>query len=703
MPNINQFRTSTQLPLTTRLSLLLSCVALSTSVLANNNDTTSNDATNKELPIERITIKGKSMDANTEPTEQLLQLLSVAGIMNDPLSAAFSMPGVVYAEGDYGGLPAVRGSSPNDNAFLIDGLPAGYLFHIFGNSILNENLLRDFQLFPAAFGAEYGNATGGVFLASLRDPRQQDLGGVADLSFLQSGLLVEGALTDNQAFYASYRQSNLQYFLDDGDELDDDVTLYQPPTSSDYQARYLWQMDDRQKLTVTVAGARDDARANIAKNSEQGRTDPDSIGDAYISTRFDSQLLQYQFNLPERYQLQLSLQQLNDQQKTGFGKQQFLRYQDKTSTLQLLNQWHYFNDHQLQFGLETQQHQLNYQYDLIPYYCTDHQPDCFAQRGDRIQDSGNIDYRSHSAFVTELWQLSPNWLWEMGLRYEQQTYNKQNFLLPRSKLSWTATDRLEFQLKAGRYTRFGDIDTLLPKAGNPALLQPQANHFAIGANYQLANDWSLSAETYLKKLTKLPLALTEQDTDQAKHYSNDTSGEAYGVELLLRKDPNGKYAGAWDGWASLSWSKAERTDERRQVTTEYFLDTPMIANLVLNYQLNDKWRFGGRLTVRSGAKYTAIIGSKPNPYAPGYRVAVYGEHNAETLPLYHRLDIQADYDTTVFGLPATYSYAILNVLNRRNVSGYYLMAGKEDQAQSYQIQAEENIGIFPSIGIKVHF
>jgi hypothetical protein len=31
------------------------------------------------------------------------------------------------------------------------------------------------------------------------------------------------------------------------------------------------------------------------------------------------------------------------------------------------------------------------------------------------------------------------------------------------------------------------------------------------------------------------------------------------------------------------------------------------------------------------------------------------------------------------------------------------MAGKEDQAQSYQIQADENIGIFPSIGIKVKF
>ena len=727
--------TITVLPGNFRLKLLVACLAFSQPIDANAQHATSQAAAgqsiaeqrtaeqssaeknnakqyNADTPsIERITIQGKKIAADTEPNLATAQLMSVAGVMNDPLTAVYSLPGVVYADGDSGGQPAVRGSSPDDNAFLIDGLPAGYLFHIFGNSILNENLLQDFQLHPAAFGAEYGNATGGVFAAKLRNPRQQELGGVADLSFMQSGLLLEGAITDTQAFYTSYRQSNLQYFFDDGDELDDDVTLYQPPTSSDYQARYLWQPHQQHKITLTATGARDKARANIAKNSEQGRTDPDSIGDTYIQTQFDSQLAQYQFQLPGEYQLQLSLQQLDDQQQTGFGAGQFIRYQDKTRTLQWLNEWQYASDHQLNFGVETSQRQLDYQFDLIPYYCTDHQPDCFAQRGDRIQDKGSIKYRSDSAFVTEQWQFSPAWRWDIGLRLEQQDYQqrvlargkKQRLVLPRTQLSFAATDQLELLLKAGRYSRFGDIDTLLPKAGNPELLQPKADHVALAANYQLNQHWSWSAETYLKKLSRLPLALTDKDADQAKHYSNDTSGRAYGVELLLRKTPDGKAAGDFDGWASLSWSKADRTDERRQLTTEYYLDTPLIANLVLNYQLNDSWRLGGRLTVRSGAKYTAIIGSKPHPYNPGYRVAVYGEHNAETLPIYHRLDLQADYDTTVFGLPATYSYAILNVLNRKNISGYYLMAGKDELAQSYQIQAEENIGIFPSIGIKVKF
>ncbi len=128
-------------------------------------------------------------------------------------------------------------------------------------------------------------------------------------------------------FYTSWRQSNLHYFLGEGDELDDDVTLYQAPTSSDYQARYLWQPNDQHKLTLTAAGASDSARTGIAKNSEQGRTDRDSIGDARLKTDFNSQLLQYLWQPDADYQLQLSLQQLNNQEDTGFGDQQFFAIQ----------------------------------------------------------------------------------------------------------------------------------------------------------------------------------------------------------------------------------------------------------------------------------------------------------------------------------------------------------------------------------------
>ena len=107
--------------------------------------------TEDSAKIERIQVNGSALPAASQTNDETEQLLKVAGIMNDPLAAVFSLPGVVYAGGDFGGMPAVRGSSPDDNAFLIDGLPAGYLFHMFGNSVFNEALLHDFHLDSGGF------------------------------------------------------------------------------------------------------------------------------------------------------------------------------------------------------------------------------------------------------------------------------------------------------------------------------------------------------------------------------------------------------------------------------------------------------------------------------------------------------------------------------------------------------------------------
>lgn len=653
-----------------------------------------------EQAIERIQVHGAGYSAASQTNDETEQLLKVAGIMNDPMAAVFSLPGVVYAGGDFGGMPAVRGSAPDDNSFLIDGLPAGYLFHMFGNSVLNEALLQDFHLESGGFGAQYGNATGGVFSATLRDPKDQAVGGEVEMSLLQMSALVEGAVTDDQAFYLAARQSTIQYFIKSGDELDDGIKIYQPPKSSDYQARYLVELAPEQKLTLTLTGATDSARANISKSSEQGRTDPESVGDVRIDSAFANQQLNYQFEHAAGHLFNIRYQHSSNSEDNLYGGDQFVRYKDSQQFLQMLARWQLSPEQQLQVGAEHSQREADYSFDVIPYFCTDHQPDCFAQRGERVNANDHLDYQTNSVFVQHRWQWNDYLSSSVGVRYDQQNYTDENFVQPRAELSLQLTPEQRWFVRAGRYSRLADLEKSLPVLGNQHLQQPTANHYVLGQEWQLLEAWSLTSEIYLKKLQKLPLGLTEQDADQDLHYSNDSEGQAYGTELLLKKQ---RSAGDWYGWSSLSWSKAERTDLRRNQTSEYYLDTPLVANLVVAYPYDETWDFSARLTVRSGAKYTPIIGSKPNPYYPDYQVAVYGELNSETLPVYHRLDIQAEQQGSLFGLPVTYTYAILNVLNRKNVSGYFLQKAKAGETPAYNIEAEENLGIFPSIGLKVQF
>ena len=87
--------------------------------------------------VEETLVQGRKSDYSII-TENAQKIIDVPGSLGDPLMAVFSLPGVL-SEGE-GGAPAVRGSSPSDNLYRVDGAPAGYVFHAFSTSIFNENI-----------------------------------------------------------------------------------------------------------------------------------------------------------------------------------------------------------------------------------------------------------------------------------------------------------------------------------------------------------------------------------------------------------------------------------------------------------------------------------------------------------------------------------------------------------------------------------
>jgi len=648
--------------------------------------------------IEKITVNGRRNQANTEVTVETEKLLKIAGLDNDPLSAVYSLPGVVYAGGDDGGEPAIRGSSPDDNAFYIDNMPAGYIFHLFGDSIFNKNLVRDFALHPAAFGSQYGNATGGVFDVQLRDPRNQGITTTLDASMLKTGLMVEGGITEDQAFYFSYRRSLIHLFLPEGEE-EDGYTVFKAPVCDDYQGKYQWLIGDNQKLTFTLAGASDVGGINISAASEQGRVDPDHIGDLKVKHRFDSQSLSWQYFGDQQNTFSVSFAHTLDTTRESFGQGQFIEADEDKYNLHISYLTEFDNNHKLTLGSEIQQAEVDYSFDAIPYYCTDHDADCESKKGERIQDKDTLTNRNFALYINDTWMLNADWQLDLGLRGEYNDYTEQTFVHPRAALYWFATDKLTINTKAGTYNRFPDIDTVLRKIGNPELKSPKASHYAIGFEYQLDDFWRTTVDLYYKDLGDMARSLDEEDPNVQLRYSNDLSGTAKGIEWVIHRDEQD----GWYGWASLSWSKSDRTDEYTQVTTEYYLDTPLLANLVANYKLNERWDFGIRFTLRSGAKYTPIIGLYDNPDHQGHYLPLYGELNSKNLPVYHRLDLQANYKTQYWGQSAEWTFAVINALARKNISGYYYAPDGNETLTDYKIEGEEGIGIFPSIGLKVTF
>ncbi len=655
--------------------------------------------TDAEQDVEVIEVISRRNQANSEMGVQTEQLMSVAGIGNDPLSAVYSLPGIVYAGGDTGS-PAVRGSSPDDNAFYIDDMPVGYIFHLFGDSIFNENLIQDFNLHPAAFGSEYGNATGGIFDVKLRDPRQQDIKATIDLSMLKSGFMIEGETFEEQAFYASYRRSQIHLFLPEGTE-EDGYTVFKAPVSEDYQGKYQWLIGDAHKLTLSASGASDTGGINISENSESGKIDPDSIGDFKITTKFDSQNISWQYYGDEQKIMQLVAGHTVNTTEQLFGNGQFIKVDEESYHLRFSSQITWLENHKLGFGLDYAKADVDYSFDIIPYYCTENDADCNESKGERIQDVATLTDEDIAIYVHDIWQMSDNWQLTVGLRAERNDYTEQDFVHPRLALDWFATDNLTVKAKAGTYSRFPDVDTALNKLGNPKIKSPQATHYSLGVDYDLNGIWFTSIDIYHKELTKLPRSVDENsnEEDLELHYTNDTSGDAQGVEWLVRHERNN----GWFGWASLSWSQSQRTDDLTNIRADYYLDTPLVANVVVNYELNERWDFGLRFTLRSGAKYTPIVGLRENPDYEDHFLPEYGELNAKTLPVYHRLDLEVNYKTTYWGYDAQWTWAMINAMAQTNVSGYYYEPSDNDSLTEYNISGEEDIGIFPYVGLKMTF
>jgi hypothetical protein len=154
---------------------------------------------------------------------------------------------------------------------------------------------------------------------------------------------------------------------------------------------------------------------------------------------------------------------------------------------------------------------------------------------------------------------------------------------------------------------------------------------------------------------------------------------------------------------ALSASKSLRTNKLTDKETNYYLDTPVVINVVANYKLTDTWTLGGRFTAQTGRAYTPIIGVQKNPYYANHILPIYGDAFSENLPGYSRLDLRLKHDTTFWGYPGAWTLDLLNALNRRNVTERHLDYKRTKSPQDYKLEDEVGLGIIPALGMSVTF
>ena len=631
----------------------------------------------------------------TEPSEQTVKLTNVPGTFGDPIQAIYSLPGIVPS-GQDGGAPAVRGSGPGDNAYLIDFLPAGFIFHDFGDSIFTEGLLRDFGVMSAGYGARFGGADGAIFDATLREPRVQPLRTTLDASLLRVGAMVESRLSDDQAFYASYRESlvGLLVRIDESRrKREDDEAFSTWPRAHDFTAKYSWTPGPHDRLSVLAIQARDTAALDFGPRSEQALIDPASSGEASVDTSFESLGAHWRHEAGATWmEAGLGVLQSERHDRSGGGTE-FADVDGTRWTAKARVEHRLSPAHVIGAGVEWSRFVTNYEINLRYRPCSFFSPECQTEHGDWIHLKDQLPNRTGAAFVEDTWQASKRLSVTTGLRYSDNQYLDEAHLEPRVSARFALGEDWLLQGSFGEYHQAPGIVQVVPELGNPQLTMPSARHYVLGLRQDLGAGWSWTLDTYYKRLTNLVV-----DVDDSSLYANRAEGETYGAEVMLNKEMTSR----WYGWLAVSLSRSRRTDDINGETAPFNFDVPVVATLVGNYQLTRWWSAGARWTFRSGMPYTPIVGNHENPDFAGYYLPTYGTLNGARAAPFHRLDLRVE---RVFGsgrrVNGSFYFDVINAYGRNSggAAEYKPVAG----SSNYRLEESDSVPRLISAGVKVSF
>lgn len=608
-------------------------------------------------------------------------LTRLPGGGNDPMRAVQALPSVRSTD-DASAQPAVRGARPENNAYLIDFLPSGYLFHAGGLvSVLNPELIRGFELNAAAYGAEYPDVIGAVFDVRLRDPRRDRFGGVVDLSLFGADALVEGPIGPDLSFWFAGKRSFFDLLSKERTDNKDGVTVTLP-VYSDFQGRLLWTPNGTHRVSLNVNGASDRVSLRVRPDGRVGQQEPVLVGNSDASTNYRTAALLLDSQFSETLGNRFAFGRMVDRTELRIGSAGFSTVRLTTDYLREQLVFAPASDHTVLIGGSLRRLIADVDLDANDPRCTEFDPNCDLSSAARVRTVQRVAANFADAYVTDRWQFLPNWAANVGLRWSQDGYLKRSYLEPRLGLEWQATPSTLVSAGWGRHNEFPEGSQVARDIGNPMLRHLESTQGVIGVNQRVGSDWSWKLEAYQKRFENLVVA------DPAVNYVNGGSGESRGVELLIKREPRARLS----GFLALSVAEAKRRNDLTGERFPFDYDQPVVATWVMSYKASAEWQVGFRWTFHSGSPTTPVVGAGTFP--DGRVRPLYGAINSERLPNYHRLDLRADRSITS---NLSLYVELINAYGRKNIAGYTYDANWANREPVYQLP------FLPTIGLKYRF
>jgi outer membrane receptor protein involved in Fe transport len=239
---------------------------------------------------------------------------------------------------------------------------------------------------------------------------------------------------------------------------------------------------------------------------------------------------------------------------------------------------------------------------------------------------------------------------------------------------------------------FQETDTVF---GTPELSSNRAFHYSLGFEQGLSQQVELSMEGFYKDLTRQ--VSRSADARGVFGYANQGEGRVYGLESLLKYNPDERFF----GWIAYTLSRSLRREGPGE--PERLFQWDQTHNLIIlgSYRLGDGWEFGARFRIVSGNLETPVAGSPSLPaiYAAdaGSYTPLQDEPFSDRLPLFHQLDVRVD---------KGWQFKAWRLGVYLDVQNIYNNAAVEGVGYNYnfsQKQPQTGLPIIPSLGLRGEF
>lgn len=640
------------------------------------------------------------------------ELSKAPGSQGDPLKVLDSLPGVVSAaEGT--GVVYMRGSGVADNAFFVNRLPIGYLYHFGGlQSTVNANLVSDLNIFLAGFPVEYGDNMGGVVDVKLRAPKKNRRHYDIHLASIEGGFLAEGPVGDpdgKNSFFVAARRSYIDLLLSPSDlnkgNKEDDNRIITVPKYYDVQGLFRHEFN-RGNLDFYYFNASDKLEIQLNKPE---KSNPQLAGELSTSQSYQTVGLnwQQQWNSQWDQIMPLGLYSTKQNLRIGTspdGSPYYVNAEQINLFWQPELRWQYNETGRLSLGLEYQYYHIPLDLYIAPPPLEGN-PDSDFTSAEKYRVNKTVNANYYAPYLKQRKKWTDKLTTEIGIRYSTLTgtggVDLRGFS-PRASVEYNLTDSTLLTASWGKYIQIPQGFELIDGFGNPGLEFQKAEHRTVGIKQQLNPLWSVRLEAYQKPMKDLVVSVADQSPPD--NYLNKGKGNAYGLDLFIKREPTDRKI----GWLSYSYAKSTRTNLLTGVERNFSGDQPHTVTAVWSQPMfgswAKKWNWGFKFQAHTGSTYTPVIGRHlEDPNDPTSRwIPDYAPVNSERTPTYYRLDLRFDYTLLLNEGKFSFFLELLNATVSKNIQGY-------DYGNEYQrINNPREITspfypIFPVIGLEAEF